>query len=289
MKSIFKIMTIVLALITFCKDSFPQEPDIMKRGIFYTFTLYNGAVIKGKVISYDSFYVLINTKNGINEIKRQNIINLKRADEEFLNEYFGTYKKPDYRSFLCLNLGYVIPESENHNTEYYYYSDPVVELNNGFSVSVDYTGFFSRYFGVRAGISYSVMKNKDYNYSNNSQNFYYQSSRTGGSLSQFIFGFNLLAGMFHPEKVINFYGLAGFGIGILNGSEVNNSNYYSSNSNPDYQFLLSYGIGGGLTFRLSEKIALMTEVNYDFISPEKGFYSFTKELGFKAGIIFINF
>lgn len=288
MKYSFKILITVFVLIFLFTDCFPQNSQTLRKGSFYSLTLDNGSVIQGKVMSLDSTVILLITKNGITEIQRQSIRNISRPKQEFINDYFSTYKKPQYRKYISLNAGIIYPESANN--DYDYYSDySSNELNSGFNLSLGYTGFFSRSIAVRTIVSYSQMKNIDVNQTNSYNNY----NRTGGSLSQFVFSIDFLAGLFHPEKKINFYALAGIGFGQMNSSEVTEQyiNYYTATYtyNPEGQWLFKYGFGGGVTFNLSGKIAIQAEVIYDHISPVSGFYENMNQLGIRAGIIFINF
>lgn len=270
------------AVIFLFTDCFPQSTDSLKKNSFYSFHLNNGSVIQGKLISFDSIFVLLKTKNGLSEIRMENILKINKMRRESVNDYFTEFKKPDYSNFLIIGSGFISQIKADDKNNNYYYSN--VELNNGFSLSINYTGFISRIIGVRAGFSYTGMNNKDGLY----DDYYSTYRRTGGALSQFVLNFNILAGMFYPERKINFYGLAGFGIGTVNSSTYQISIYHY-NSDPEYQFLISYGIGAGISYKMSEKIALQTEVTYDVVSPAKGFYVKMYQLGIKAGIIFINF
>lgn len=276
-----KISIIIICISFLYADCFPQMTDSLKKGSFYSFTLNNGSVIKGKVLSFDSYVILLNTKNGMNEIFRKNIFNSKKAGDDFIVEYFTNFRKPEYRKYFCFSAGYVMPGKSDKSDESNY---DLAEVHDGFNLSFSYTGFFGRNTAVRTGLSFSSMKNKDasrYNYN-------YYSTRTGGTLTQITFGMDVLLGMFYPEQKINYYALAGIGLGSMNSSSISWNDYYSYNTDPEFQFNIKFGIGAGLTYKLSGKISLQTEIDYDFNSTDEGFYDSMNQLILKAGIIFLN-
>ena len=289
MKNKLIILTSVILIMTFLPDCFPQNKDSLQKGSFYSITLVSGKTVKGKVMSADSGYVLLKTKQGLNEIETHNILNSKKLGQEFYDEYFTENRKPVYRNCISLSIGYISP-SEISDISYNYYDYSNVNLNNGISVSAAYSGFFSRTIGVRAGLTYSRMSNKDdyimnYNYFGTGSSF-----RKGGRLSQFTIGMDMLTGMLQPEKKINAYGTAGFGLGVANCgvvSEVYDGGKYDYN--PDPQFLFSYGIGAGITYRFSEKTAFQTEAYYNHVSLQEGFYRDMDQFIIRAGIVFYKF
>lgn len=285
MNSKIKITLIIIILTFLFSDCFSQQIDSLKKGAFYSFTLKNGSIIKGKIISLNNSTIILNTKNGLNEIFRNNILNSEKAGNDFIVEYYTNFKKPEFKNYLNLSAGFVIPGKPDNSEESNYDSRYITEINNGFSLSVSYTGFFGRHMAVRTGLSYSSMKNKDAVY-----NMYnYTSSRTGGTLTMVSFDFDVLAGVFYPENKINYYGLAGIGIGSMNSSTVSTwDGYYTYNTDPEFQFNLRFGIGAGLTYSLSDKISLQTEINYNFNSTDDGFYNSMNQFIFKAGINFLN-
>lgn len=284
MKNKLIILAAVIAVLTYFTDCFPQNADSIQRGSLYSITLVSGKTVQGKVMSADSVYVLLKTNLGLDEIERKNILTAKKLGQKGYSEYFTTYKKPSYRKYISYSIGYISPSVINDNYEYSYGSANPENLNNGFSITAAYSGFFSRGFGVRAALSYTGISNKD-----DSIYYYYGSStfRKGGSMSQYVIGMDMLAGMFHPEKKLNLYAAAGFGIGIANCGEVTETYAYGGeyNFNPEPQFLFSYGIGGGITYRISEKTGVQTELYYNHISLQEGFYRDMNQFVIKAGIV----
>lgn len=277
-----EILIIIIISATSLNDCFPQNIDSLKKGSYYSFTLNDGKTIQGKVISADSFVALLNTKNGMYELNRKLIVKVKKLTDENILEYLTSYRKEVYNKFLSLSAGAVMPESNEER------SSP--DLYDGFSISASYFKLIDRTFGIKTGFTYSNMKNKDLVYSD----YYYENKFSGGNLSQFLIQFQLLAGMFHPEKKINYYFQFGIGFGYMKSSDIKSSNlnysYYNGNYNGnELQFMFSYGFGGGVTYRISDKLALKTEITYDSIIPDEGFFDKMNQFGISAGIIFINF
>ena len=299
MKTSLKILIPVIIIFFFSADNFSQSTDSLKKGSFYSFTLNNGSVLEGKILSVDSQYVYVMTVNGMNEIKKEYIHNLKQLGQTFAEEYFSTYKKPQYKYFLSIDIGLAFPKFSQEKSYYgYYYFGVNNTVNTGLNISADYTAFFSRSMAVRSGIALSYMKNKDETRSD----YYNTFSTTGGSMTQFtILGLDLLGGTFHPEDKINLYFLADAGIGNVNSSSVIQESYYISyydptyldhntyTINPEAQWFFKYGFGAGITYSLNENINLKAEVNYDLYKLESGYYGDFDKLIFKTGIAFINF
>lgn len=285
MKIKFKILIIAAFMIFAFNESFSQNTDTVKKGSSYNFILNDGSSITGKIVFLDSSVILVKTPNGLNEIQRHIIKAIDKPDQEYLTDYFTSYRKPEYRKYISLNIGIVFPEYATSGDEYYsYYSH---ELNTGFSLSLAYTAFFNRNLAIRTGASYTNMKNKD---SPKTGNYYYERS-TGGNLSQILFNLNLLAGFFEPENKFNYYVLGGFGLGGLNCTDISQNNYYGSSYtyNPQAQWVFMYRLGGGITYSQSKKLAFQIEIDYDSVSPDSGYYIKMSQLGIKAGVVFISF
>lgn len=286
MKIRIKILLVTVLMIFALTNCYPQNSDTVKKGSFYEFIMNDGSKITGKIVYLDSAVILVKNPNGLNEIKRLSIKSIDKPGKEFTTDYFTIYRKPQYRKYLSINIGIVFPETENIGDEYYssYYTH---ELNTGFCLTLAYTAFFNRNLAIRTGAFYTIMKNKD---SPETGSYYYTGS-TGGTLSQLLFNIDMLIGFFEPENKFNYYALGGFGFGSMNSSRVQESYYYESNSSydPELQWSFMYRLGGGVTYRQSEKLAFQIEIDYDTISPVGGFYSKMNQLGIKAGIIFISF
>lgn len=135
------------------------------------------------------------------------------------------------------------------------------------------------------------MSNKDNSIIANSYYGTISSFRKGGNLSQYTIGMDMLTGMLQPEKKINAYGTAGFGLGVANCGVVSEVYGYGGeyDYNPDPQFLFSYGIGAGITYRFSEKTAFQTEAYYNHVSLQEGFYRDMDQFIIRAGIVFYKF
>lgn len=285
MKSKFKILTVIAVMIFAFNDCYSQKPDTVKKGSYYDFILNDGSEITGKIIFLDSSVILVKTPNGLNEIQRHRIKSIGKTGQDFLTDYYTSYRKPEYRKYISLNLGMVLPENANNGEEYYsYYSK---DLNTGFSLSFAYTAFFNRNIAIRTGASYANMKNKD---SPETGSYYYERS-TGGNLSQILIHIDMLAGFLEPENNFNYYALGGFGFGSMNSSKVTENYYYGGNQSydPETQWTFMYRLGAGVTYRKSEKLAFQFEIDYDIVSPEGGFYEKINQLGIKAGVVFISF
>lgn len=271
--------------------------SLMISGI-YKVTLIRGYVFEAEVLSFDSLYITFTVNNEIYRIKKDDIKSIEIPGlPTNLNVDFSTYKfhsvEMKFTSIYAVNVGICFPTGRN-----------VQVSNKGFEIEASFLHHFDRIIGVSTDFQFIYLPAKD----NVAYPPYYYgpSYGSGGTLTLYTIKANFLVGSFRPESKILLYGDLGVGTRYAVQSDLmitstyydyTNNNYYTTTQlergNNGTEFI--YGIGLGASYRLSPKLRLYSECQFNSLS-DSHYYNIYEDdksingiLIIKAGIMFTNF
>jgi len=162
----------------------------------------------------------------------------------------------------------------------------------GFQLSA-YT-LFNRSTGIGGELQYNSFHGYTYY---NVYTYNYEKIENS-SYNSWMLKFNFIFGNLNPEARIVFYGLAGLGLQLNSGggytytSVYSNETYsYKDDSNSEAYF--QYALGAGGFYKISEKIGINLEFQFNKISSDSFSYNSSNGInGFysiKAGLMYTNF
>lgn len=269
-----------------------NQTDISKIiiGKNYKIVLFDDTEILGKIVSFDSAVVRIETSNNSTIIIPKNNI-LYYSTELEIPKYRFLVSLMAGASFITNNIydyGYGI---------YNYYGNQ--NKKQGLNINAAAIWFISDTKAVKLDAGYTYVKAGDYSYVTNYDPLY-NTTYTGGNISMYSIKANILFGRFKPEERIILYASLGFGIHITN-QEAATESYYSSGY-PDTAWTLQtnhilptsevnavISVGGCAGYRFSKHFGASMEMEYDMITGENYFLFFGNRNYFplRAGIFYI--
>lgn len=250
----------------FISNIYAQEEVVMDslvNGNKYRITLYNDKEVIGKVVKQDSIYVYIVTETGTVRVRFEDIFSISKSTIPRL-----------MKAMFTLGGG-ILLQGGNYNG----YRD-----NNSPGFSIQATGLFpfSENKAIRLDLSYGRLKRDNYYYT-----VYYDPIGGETTQQQNIHVYNAYAqflfGDFNTKSNFSVYGLAGLGIMHINEEGYSYTTYNSYDStyyhytNPEYNYTnFSIAIGGGLRFRINNRLGAFAEAQYNMTTYEGFFFFFGK-------------
>ncbi|MBE2218270.1 MAG: outer membrane beta-barrel protein [Ignavibacteria bacterium] len=231
---------------------FAQEElllDSLITGSKYRITMYNEKEVIGKVIKQDTIYVYMATEEGSVRVRREDIFSVSRSTVPRL-----------IKAMFSLGGG-VYLQSGGYNS--YREAD---KPGYTFNLSAAYP--FSENKAVRVDLSYSRLKREPYAYSL----LYYPYDVVYAKQNIDIYSVyvDFVFGDFNTNTDFSIYGIAGLGIQhtIEGEYEYSDYNYYDSTyinrTYPSYSStFFSMAIGGGLRFKINNRIGAFAEAQYN--------------------------
>lgn len=250
-------------LLSFVASSLSQyqvEPglDSLVNGKKFRVTLYNDKEIIGRVIRQDSLYAFMVTSSGTVRVKKDDIFSIsKNADPKLMKAMFtlgggillesqvGDGYKDDQRPGYSLQFTGLIPMSETK--------------------------------AIRFDLGFGQIRRNIMNYAYYSE---YNSTFTEQTTSIYTLNAEVVFGDFNTASDFNIYGLAGLGAIYMNESDYSYTYYSPYDSTlrtekyPGYNKThFNISIGGGLKFRVKDRIGAYLEAQYS-INTYSGFFLF---------------
>lgn len=250
--------------------------DSMISGKTYRITLYNDKEVIGRVTKQDSAYTFLKTESGVVRVRNEDIFSVSASTIPRLN-----------KALFSLGGGVLL----NSGEDYHYYDNN----NNKPGLSFQGTALIplSENKGIRFDLSYSRFHNDPvvyayYSYSPpetySSQNVEYYSM-----YGEFVFG------NFLTETGFSVYGLGGLGATHRVEGPYTYTYYNSYDSTlyvHDYPgnktTTFSMNIGAGCRIKLSNKLGLFAEAQYNMSTYEGFFFFFwgTGHFPIRAGLTY---
>ena len=239
--------------------SFSQEEVVMDSiitGSKYRITLYTDKEVIGKVSKQDSVYVYMVTDEGTVRIRHEDIFSVSKSTVPRL-----------MAAMFSLGGGILLRGGGNYYSSYY-------DDDNKPGFSFQATGLypFSENKAIRIDFSYSRITRSRYDY-------YYLYTSPAEYSKQNIDFYNAYAeiifGDFNTRTNFSVYGIAGLGLmHVAEGSySYTDYNYYDSTyttrMREGYDYTnFSLTIGGGLRFKINNRLGAFTEVQYNMTAYE---------------------
>lgn len=290
---IFTAICIILftAGISFSQqDSTPKKfviinKDSVEIGKYYSFFLSDKSSMLGKIVTAKKNILLIYSNGKLEEINKIDIVAVEDA-RSVLYELSQTKKKIGRNKvYWFFGAGYLaLRGGAQRNTDQDHYGD-------GFSIHASSLTTTSHSFGFRVDLDYNFIPKKEYTESSYSQynNTYTTYNYSGGSLSGFLFRFNLALGSFDPANNVNVYAIPGFGIGgYFHTTEISNTyqNGVLTGTNrhdgDNFHFTIGACIGLGINFKYNNKVRFFAESQFNTWSWEP-----PSNYNFKAGVMLV--
>ena len=248
----------------FTSVSFSQEEVVMDSiitGGKYRITLYTDKEIIGKVTKQDSVYVYMSTDEGTVRIRHEDIFSVSKSTVPRL-----------MAAMFTLGGGILLRGGGNY---YNSYND---ENKPGYSFQVTGLYPFSENKAIRIDISYSRFNRTTYDY------YYYYTSPPENSKQNIDF-YNAYAqiifGDFNTRTNFSVYGIAGVGLMHINEGDYKYTYYnyydstYTTQARNGYNYTnFSMTIGGGLRFKINNRLGIFTEIQYNMTAYEGFFWFF---------------
>jgi hypothetical protein len=276
----FILLSVLLstAAFGFFQSIYSQEEIIMDSiitGNKYRITMYNDKEVIGKVVKQDSLYVYMVSETGTVRIRYEDIFSVSKSTIPRL-----------MKAMFTLGGGIMLESGE-----YNYYRNN--SSKPGFSVQLTGLFPFSENKAMRLDLSYGQFMHDQYVYTN----YYYPENETytNQTISLYQAYADFLFGDFTTASDFNVYGLAGLGLLAINYGSYDYTYYnysdstYTIRTNPSYgHAVFSLAIGGGLRFKLNNRLGVFAEAQYN-ISTFDGFFFFFAGRGYfpiRAGITY---
>jgi hypothetical protein len=288
-----RINPLIIALFIFLLSSlaFSQnETDISKIviGRNYKIVLFDDTQILGKIVSFDSGEVRIETANKSTIIiPKGNIL------------YYTTEVAPEKYNFLVSLMGGVsfITNNIYDYGIYNYGGNP--NMKKGPNINAAAIWFISDTKALKFDAGFTYLNAGTYQYIS-SYDPHYNTTYSGGNVSLYTFKANILFGRFKPEEKVILYASLGFGIHSTN-QESSTELYYSSGypdtawtqhtyyMQPFSEVNAVISVGGCAGYRFSKHFGASLEMEYDMITGENIFLFFGNRNYFplRAGIFYI--
>jgi len=289
-KIIFLLTIIALALagsytyIDAQQDTQIKNDTLIVGGI-YRILMTDGRDLTGEITSSTDSTVSIFVKNETYILNKDKIMAIGIPEIVTYEDNEGFYYPDDkinkFRMIGSIQAGICIPTGS--------FGDQF-SSGSGFQLSA-YT-LFSKATGIGGEIQYNSFHGSTYY---NVYTYNYEKIENG-SYNSWMIKFNFIFGNLNPEAKVVFYGLAGLGLQV---NSIGGYTYTSVYSNETYSYkdesnsraYFQYGLGAGGFYKISEKIGINLEFQFNKISGNSysssngvnGFYSI------KAGLMFTNF
>lgn len=260
-KMLFTLSSIIL--IAAFSDSFiySQEQvviDSLVTGKKFRITLYNDKEIIGRVAKQDSLTAIIATESGTVRIRKEDIFSISRSTIPKL-----------MKALFSAGGGVLLLTGE----------DSYYNRNTKPGYSLQLTGLmpFSENKAVRLELGYGKSKKDEYLY----PNYYeYYSSEGPQTRDMYSLHVDFLFGDFETNTRFSVYGLGGAGLVYTDESDFTSS-YYNSYDSTFHTYTypgeditsFSLALGGGLRFKLTDRIGMFAEAQYN-MSTYEGFFWF---------------
>jgi hypothetical protein len=258
-----KLLAALFFLIfVFVSQTFSQEEVVMDSvitGVKYRITLYNDKEVIGKVMKQDSVYIYLVNETGTVRVRNEDIFSVSRSTIPSL-----------LKALFTLGGGIMLGSGNHHG-----YSN---ENKPGYSLQLTGLYPFSENKAIRLDLSFGQFKRNWDDYY-----LYYEehpSTHTGQTVNIYQAYADFVFGDFSTRSKFSVYGLAG--VGILNISEGSyDYTYYDSydsayvtSTYPGYNHTsFSMAIGGGMRIKLSSRLGIFAEAQYN-VSTYEGYFFF---------------
>lgn len=243
--------------------SFSQEEVVMDSiitGAKYRITMYNDKEIIGRVAKQDSVYVYMVTDEGTVRIRYEDIFSVSKSTVPRL-----------MKGLFTLGGGVLLQGGD--------FDDGYRDMRSpGYSIQLTGLYPFSENKAIRIDLSFGRMQREVTDY------YYSYGYGTFDPVKQKIDVYNLYAqflfGDFNTKSKFSVYGIAGVGLMHVReeGYIHTTYNYYDSSYysyfNPDRDYTnFSMALGGGLRFKISNRIGAYAEAQYN-LTTYQGFLWF---------------
>ncbi len=260
----FILLSVLLsaAAAGFISNIYSQEEIIMDSittGNKYKITMYNDKEVIGKVVKQDSVFVYMVTETGTVRIKFEDIFSVSKSTIPKL-----------MKAMLTLGGGILLQGG--------YYEHRSSENTPGYSIQATGLFPFSENKAIRLDLSFGQFNRDRIMY------VYYDPYGTDNSIKQYMNVYSAFAdivfGNFTNDSKFSVYGLGG--VGVISTSESSYDYTYYNSYDSTYRTehyggnkytFFSLALGGGLRFKISNKIGAFAEVQYN-LSTAEGFFFF---------------
>jgi hypothetical protein len=261
-KILFTLSSIILIAAFSDPFLYSQEQlviDSLVTGKKYKVTLYNDKEIIGQVVKQDSASALIVTESGTVRVRKEDIFSVSRNTVPKL-----------MKGMLSLGGGLLLMTGE----EGHYSSN----TKPGYSFQLTGLMPFSENKAIRLDLAYGRMKKEGYLYP-----YYYEYYSSEGEQTRDIYSMHVdfLFGDFKTDTKFNVYGLGGAGLLYVRESDYTSTyyNYYDStyqtSTYPGENYTsFSLALGGGLRFKLNNRLGIYAEAQYNMSTYDGYFWFF---------------
>lgn len=291
-KIIFLLTIIALVIAGSCTNIDAQQETEIKKdtlivGGIYRILMSDGRDLTGEISGtsdstvsirvMDETYIL--NKDKIRAIGIPGVVTYDNNEDYYYND-FDVNK---FKMIGSVQAGICIPTGSFGDQ---FSSGP------GFQLSA-YT-LFSRAAGIGGEIQY----NSFHGYVSYNVYTYNYEKIEQSSYNSWMLKLNLIFGNLNPEVRFVFYGLAGVGLQLNSGGGYTYTNVYSNETysykdENNSEAYFQYGLGAGGFYKISEKLGLNLEFQFNKISSNSFGYSSSNGInGFytiKAGLMYTNF
>ncbi len=291
-KLIFILAIIALAFAGNCADTDAQqetknEIDTLIVGGIYRILMSDGRDITGEVTGSNDSAVSVRENNETLILNKKNIKAIGIPDMVYYDNvkdyYYNDYEVNKFKMIGSVQAGICIPTGS--------FGD---QLSSGPGFQLSAYTLFNRFTGIGGEIQY----NSFHGYVNYNVSTYYYEKFENKSYNSWMFKFNFIFGNLNPEAKFVFYGVAGLSLQVNSGGGYtyttvysNESNKYEVENSSDGSF--QYGLGAGSFYKISEKLGINLEFQFNKLSSGSYVYSSSNGLsGFytiKAGLMYTNF
>jgi hypothetical protein len=235
------------------------EIDSLVTGKKYRITLYNDKEVIGKIARQDSIYAYIITETATVRIKKEEIFSISGSTI------------PNIMSAMVTLGGGLLLESGNYNG-YDHNSSP------GYSVQLTAIAPFTENNAIRFDLGFGQIKRDVFTYGYGYED---NASDVKQTRSIYIANCDYVFGNFTNASKFSAYGLGG--VGILLTSEDDFSYSYYDTWDSTYRTITQEGensvnftmaIGGGLRFKIKDRIGLYAEAQYNLVTYSGFFFFF---------------
>ncbi|MBE2227104.1 MAG: outer membrane beta-barrel protein [Ignavibacteria bacterium] len=245
--------------------SFSQEEvilDSIHTGGKYRITTYNDKEVIGKVIKQDSVYLFITTEEGTVRIRHEDVFSVSKTTMPRL-----------IKALLSLGGGIYLQSGDYGGYR---------ETNKpGYTFNFSAAYPFSENKAIRLDLSYSRLKRDaasySYYYNPNGPGYSTQNVDVYSAYVDFVFG------NFTTNDDFSVYGIAGIGLMHVNEGEYQYTDYYYYDTTYTYTTRtypgfsntnFSMAIGGGMRFKVNNRLGAFLEAQYNMTTYEGFFWFF---------------
>jgi len=249
----------------FSSNTFSQEEvilDSIYTGGKYRITTYNDKEIIGKVVKQDSVYLFISTDEGTVRIRHEDIFSVSKTTVPRL-----------MKALLSLGGGIYMQGGDYGGYR---------ETNKpGYSFNFSAAYPFSENKAVRLDLSYSRLKREPSSYT--TYYYPYNPDYSAQNIDIYSAYIDFVFGNFTTSSDFSVYGIAGLGLMHINEGEYQYTDYnyhdttytavtrtYPGFSNTNF----SMAIGGGLRFKVNNRLGAFLEAQYNMTTYEGFFWFF---------------